>query len=102
MLDSLLLLSFKDFVALVIAGAFGLLWHYVAKIIELRKTNHGLTFRRYFLDHKPETFASVLTVLAGIYGLIEIGQASLFSVMLLAYTVDSHANKFRGRGQKLI
>ncbi len=102
MLDSVMTLSVMDIVSLVVAGAFGLAWHYLAKIIELRKLDHGITLASYYLEHKPETLVSVMTVLAGIVGLIELGQATIFNVTLLAYTVDSHANKFRSRGQGLI
>jgi len=102
MLNSVSQLSVLDAVALLVAGAFGLFWHYLAKVIELRKVDHGITLKSYYLAHAPETLAAVMTVLAGIWGLVELGQATIFNVVLLAYTVDSHANKFRSRGQGLI
>ena len=98
MLDKIQTFSAVDLLALVLAGLFGLLWHYVAKLVELRKVDHGVTFKSYFLTHGIETAAAVMTMLAGIALLIQLDEASIISVTLMAFTIDSHANKFRSRG----
>lgn len=97
MLDKFLALTPIDLVALLAAGLFGLLWHYLAKLIELRKSDHALSLRSYFADHLPETLASVMATVAGIAGLIYADAANLFTVALLAYNIDSHVNKWRSR-----
>lgn len=99
MLEKFQALSGVEIVVLLAAGIFGLLWHYLTKIVELRRVNHDITLRRYFVDHVPETILAVLTLLGGIIWLIERSEASVVTVLLLAYTIDSHANKFRSRGQ---
>ena len=102
MLDKLYALDGAELIALVIAGVIGLLWHYVAKVIEQRQSDKSMTLSRYYLDHQPETLGSVLTVVAGIWALIEMDMASVLNALLLGYTVDSHANKFRDRGSRVM
>lgn len=101
MLDALLKLSAAELIALVIAGAAGIYAHYLGKIIELRKAEHTLTLRSYFVDNVPETTFSVLVTYIAIYGTIEAGSPSLLSAALLGFTCDSIANKFRDRAGHL-
>jgi len=101
MLDSLVELSAGELLALVVAGAVGLFIHYLGKLLELRGTTHSLSMRTYYLDHKPEVSMSVLLVYLAIYWTIESGQASLLNAVLLGYSCDSLANKFRNRAGNL-
>jgi hypothetical protein len=97
MLDNLYALSKIELIALLLAGFLGLVAHFLGKLIELRRENSTVTWHSYYVQHAPETALSVITVLAGTYGLIEANQATVFSVFLLGHFVDSTANKFRSR-----
>lgn len=105
MLDALTALSAGELIALAIAGAVGLLAHYLLKLIELRKQLAGQkklpTLRVYYVDHAPETILSVMITYVGIYWTIETNQASLLTAFLIGLAIDSVINKFRDRANNL-
>lgn len=83
------------------AGLFGLVWHYLAKLVELREVNHACTPKTYFIEHWPESTAAVMATLVGVFGLLQLGVDNMFRVMfeaaIIGYTIDSHVNKWRSR-----
>lgn len=105
MLDKLQAITGLELAVMVGVGLLGLVGHFLFKIVELRKANHGITMRSYFVEHAYETAGSVVIVLLYIVHVIlvseELTQLALESILFSAYAVDSLANKFRSRGTQL-
>lgn len=71
---------------------FGILMHYIKKVIEQRATNSEITLRTYWYKYPYKSIFSILSALAGfgaLYGTDELTRLTAFSI---GYMADSIAD----------
>lgn len=97
MLDSMTTISSAEWLVLIAALLFGAAAHYVKKFSEAAATNADFSVRTYFFHHRWAVVSSFMMQFAGLFYLVDSGQAGIFPAVLLGISAESASGWVRAK-----
>lgn len=82
---------------LAVMVVFGLAAHFLAKLIELRRTDPTLTAKRYWQARPYQVAYSVVSAAAAGFVLFRLGELTLLGALAVGYMSDSVMDKLTRR-----